>query len=67
MGLLHIADRLHRSACGSPHGEVVPFTMWRWKPKTQTCSRCARIYQMRRGQYTLGRALEIKRGAPDIL
>ncbi len=51
--MLHIADRLHRSACGSMDGEAIPYTQWRWKEKSKTCKRCAEVYNRRRYAFTI--------------
>ena len=51
--MLHIRDRLHRSACGSRDGEALPYVVWRWKRKEETCKRCAEVYRRRKREYNI--------------
>jgi hypothetical protein len=51
--VLHIADRLHRSACGSMEGSIIPYTTWQWKRKEETCKRCGEVYKRRKYAFTI--------------
>jgi hypothetical protein len=53
--MLHIADRLGRSACFAVDGETIPLYQWRWKPTSDTCKKCAAIYRSRRHEFVMKR------------